>query len=229
MRARGARRHARWAVPLGAVLLVLMVPGVADAHVTLHPDRVARGATDVELTFRCPNERDDATVALAVYLPTSTPLLGVLTDPPPGWSASVHTVRLAHPVVTDDGEVGAAVDEVAWRATGAGIPPGQYEDFSIAVGTMPDTTGTLTFKALQTYRDGTVVRWIQVPDALDEDPPTPAPTLTLYASSGTGTSTALWLSVAALVLAVMALVGVVATRRSRRSAASREGSEVPLR
>jgi uncharacterized protein YcnI len=228
MRARGATRHARWAVPLAATLVALAVPGIAAAHVTLHPDRLPRGATDVELTFRCPTERDDPTVALAVYLPTETPLLGVLTDPPPGWTARVHTVRLAHPVETDDGEIGVAVDEVAWRATAGGIPAGQYRDFTIAVGSMPDTTGVLAFRALQTYRDGTVVRWVQVPDALDENPPSPAPELTLYAPSGTGGSTALWLSVAALVLAAVALAGVAATRVRRRSRSSRGGPESSL-
>ena len=70
--------------------IVLAVPrrALASAHVTLHPDHLVRGATDVELTFRCPNERDDAsTTELRVYLPTSTPLLGVLTTAQPGWSS----------------------------------------------------------------------------------------------------------------------------------------------
>ena len=202
-------RRARWAIPLVVAVVLVATPGLASAHVTVHPDRVASGATDVELAFRCPNERDDATVRLQVFLPTATPLLGVLTDPAPGWTAHATTTTLSAPVHTDDGEITSAVTEVSWRATKAGIPPGQYLDFTIAVGTMPDVTGPIVFKALQTYADGTVVRWIQVADSLDEDPATPAPVLTLYAASATTSSSdATWLAVAALVLAALSLVGV---------------------
>ncbi|HEV3328193.1 MAG TPA: YcnI family protein [Acidimicrobiales bacterium] len=198
-----------------AVVLVV-TPGLAAAHVTVHPNHLPAGATDVELTFRCPNERNDATVTeLRVFLPVRTPLLGVLTDPAPGWSAVATTTRLARPVRTDDGEVTSAVTEVAWRATGSGTPPGQYADFTIAVGTMPDTVGTIAFKALQTYSNGDVAAWIQIADALDEDPPMPAPVLTLTAASPPSSpaspgssSTSTYLAIAALCVALVALGGV---------------------
>jgi uncharacterized protein YcnI len=219
------RRGARGALATLAVgLVVLAFPGLASAHVTVHPDRLVAGATDVELTFRCPNERNDASVTeLRVFLPVTTPLLGVLTDPAPGWTATTVTTQLAHPVTTDDGVINSAVTEVAWRATAGGTAPGQYADFTIAVGAMPDTVGPIAFKALQTYSNGDVAAWIQVADALDEDPPMPAPVLTLTASASSssapassGSSTSTDLAVAALCVALVALAGVgvlVARRR----------------
>ncbi|HEV3212142.1 MAG TPA: YcnI family protein [Acidimicrobiales bacterium] len=207
---------------MAVVLAVVAVPGIAGAHVTLHPGQLPAGATDVELVFRCPNERSDATVVeLRVFLPVATPLLGVLTDPPPGWTARARTTTLPHPVTTDDGVVSAAVTEVEWRATSGGTPPGQYEDFPIAVGALPNVTGTLVFKALQTYSNGDVAAWIQVADALDKNPPMPAPVLTLTASpasapaSPSSTST---MEIAALAVAIAALlgVGVLAVVRRRR-------------
>jgi uncharacterized protein YcnI len=210
---RARRAAVLTALVVGVVLLV--APGLASAHVTVHPNRLPAGATDVELTFRCPNERNDASVTeLRVFLPVHTPLLGVLTDPAPGWTATATTTKLAHPVTTDDGEITAAVTEVEWRATDAGTPPGEYADFTIAVGTMPDTVGPLVFKALQTYSNGDVAAWIQVADALDEDPPMPAPVLTMTAAAtsasnpAASSTTSTVLSAAALCVALLALGGV---------------------
>jgi uncharacterized protein YcnI len=212
----------QWMACAALVLAVVAMPGIAGAHVTIHPDHLPRGATDVEITFRCPNERSDASVVeLRVFLPTATPLLGVLTDPPPGWTARATTSTLPHPVTTDDGVVTAAVTEVIWHATGGGTPPGQYEDFPLAVGTMPDVSGPLVFKALQTYSNGDVAAWIQVADALDEDPPMPAPVLTLTASTSTTpspSSAAMVLAIVAIAVAIAALLGVgtlVIARRRR--------------
>jgi uncharacterized protein YcnI len=220
MHHRARARLRRWTAGAAVVLGAVALPGIAAAHVTLHPDHLPAGATDVELTFRCPNERSDASVVeLRVFLPVATPLLGVLTNPPPGWDARATTSTLPHPVTTDDGVVDAAVTEVTWRATRGGTPPGQYEDFPIAVGAMPDVAGPLVFKALQTYSNGDVAAWIQVADALDEDPPMPAPVLTLTASStapSSPSSTVTDLATGALVVAIAALLGVVVLAVARR-------------
>jgi uncharacterized protein YcnI len=218
---RAGARLWRSTAGVAIVLAVVAIPGVASAHVTIHPDHVPRGATDVELTFRCPNERSDATVVeLRVFLPASAPLLGVLTDPPLGWEAHATTTTLPHPVTTDDGTVTAAVTEITWRATGGGTPPGEYEDFPIAVGTMPNVAGSLVFKALQTYSNGDVAAWIQVADALDENPPMPAPVLHLTAATTvtatSSSSAATWLAIVALVVAVAAMIGVGALLVARR-------------
>jgi len=141
---------------------VLAAAGAAFAHVTVHPESYAKGATDGVLTFRVPNEEDTAsTTKVQVFLPTDHPVLGVLVTPQAGWTAKVTHTTLKTPVTTDDGTITDAVSEITW--TGGTIGSGQYEDFDVAFGQLPDDTDQLSFKTLQTYSDGTVVRWIEEP------------------------------------------------------------------
>ncbi|WP_020122464.1 YcnI family protein [Streptomyces canus] len=170
-----------------AATAVLTAAGVASAHVTVHPDSYAKGATDGALTFRVPDESDTAsTTKIQLFLPTDHPLLGVLVSPHDGWTAKVTDTKLKTPVKTDDGTITDAVSEITW--TGGKIGPGQYEDFDVAFGQLPDDTARLTFKTLQTYSDGKVVRWIEEAAGGGEEPENPAPVLKL--TSGTGTSAA---------------------------------------
>ena len=64
---------------------------------------------------------------------------------------------------------------ITWTATSKadGIAPGQFQDFPLSVQIPGKAGDTLTFKALQTYSDGEVVRWIGAPDA-DKPAPTGA-------------------------------------------------------
>lgn len=215
---------------LVAVIGVSLLATPAWAHVTVHPGAVPAGSSDVELTFRVPNERDNAnTVGVQVFFPSNLPLLTVDVLPVPGWSALVHMRTLSTPVQTDDGPVSRVVTDISWTATTGGVAPGQYEDFDVSVGKMPDKAGTVAFKALQTYSSGEIVRWIEIADAQDPDPDTPAPVLTLTrprpiteaAGTGSSTSTAEALALAALVLAGIAVIGVgfLLVRGSRRSSA----------
>ncbi|MET7730739.1 YcnI family protein [Streptomyces sp. NPDC005402] len=215
-----------------AACAVLTAAGVASAHVTVHPDSYVKGATDGALTFRVPDESDTAsTTKVQLFLPADHPLLGVLVSPHDGWTAKVTDTRLRTPVKTDDGTITDAVSEITW--TGGRIAPGQYEDFDVAFGQLPDDTATLPFKTLQTYSDGKVVRWIEEAARGDEEPENPAPVLKL--TSGTGTSaavktsaatstasasdsTARGLGVAGLVVGVLGLAaGAFAVVRSRRA------------
>ncbi|MDT7839794.1 YcnI family protein [Streptomyces justiciae] len=202
---------------------VLAAAGIASAHVTVHPESYAKGATDGILTFRVPNEEDTAsTTKVRVFLPTDHPVLGVLTDPHDGWTAKVTTTKLKKPVKTDDGSITDAVSEITW--TGGRITAGQYEDFDVAFGQLPDNTGQLTFKTLQTYSDGKTVRWIEEAKQGDEEPENPAPVVRLTADaadtaasakSPTSTdSTARGLGIAGLVVGVLGLAAAMfAVRR----------------
>ena len=212
----------------------------AWAHVTVHPASVPAGSSDVELTFRCPNERDDAnTVMLQVFFPANLPLLTVDVLPVPGWTSTVQTQNLSKPIDTDDGPISQIVSEVTWKATAGGIGQGQYEDFDVGVGAVPDRAAQLAFKALQTYSSGEIVRWIEVPVAGQPAPGTPAPILTLTpASSSTSSTTPAAASavataghsgtdavgVAALVVASLSLAGVIWVGFVTRRQASRQPS-----
>lgn len=154
--------------------VVLAAPAAASAHVTLQPSQAPAGGYTV-LDVRVPNERDDAsTTKVRVQLPDG--FLSVSTQPVPGWSSSVKTSKLDTPVEVEGTKVDQQVSELDLTATGKSIAPGHFQDFPISVKLPDDKVGSkLTFKALQIYSDGKVVRWIGPPDA---DQPAPQVTLT---------------------------------------------------
>jgi uncharacterized protein YcnI len=231
---RRKRCHGIGVILASCLLVTLVLASPAWGHITVHPSTLQAGSSDVELTFRVPNERDNAnTVKVQVFFPTNLPLLTVDVLPIPGWSSVVQTQSLAKPIQTDDGPVSQIVTDVTWTATGAGIAPGQYEDFEVAAGLVPDKAAQLVFKTLQTYSSGEIVRWIQLASSQDPNPDTPAPILSLT-SGGTGsatsqtgrsqqvtgsgsTSTAGVLAIVALVLSAGSIVGIaVLAARGRR-------------
>ncbi|MEY9965574.1 uncharacterized protein YcnI [Streptacidiphilus sp. MAP12-16] len=167
---------------------VLLLVGSASAHVTVQPSSAAKGASDQAFSFRVPNEKDGATTTeVQVYFPTDHPIPSVLVNSMPGWKAAIATSKLKTPIQTDDGAITDAVSSITW--TGGSIDPGHYQDFTVDFGQLPSDTDQLTFKALQTYSDGTVVRWIQPVQAGQPAPANPAPVLHLTSAIST-TSTA---------------------------------------
>jgi uncharacterized protein YcnI len=153
-----------------ATLSALAVPAVAQAHVTVQPSTAAAGSFVVE-DVRVPNETDDAiTTKVAVQFPEGFAEASYQTVP--GWTVKVVKEKLATPVKTDDGEVTEGIKTMTWTAKSkaGGIAPGQFQDFPLSVQIPGKAGDTLTFKALQTYSDGTVARWIGAPGA---DKPAP--------------------------------------------------------
>lgn len=165
-----------------AGLLLFAIPALA--HITVTPGSVQAGSSAV-LTFHVPNEESNAdTVKVDIQIPTDHPIAQFLVKPVPGWTASVKSVKLAKPLVTDDGQFTQAVSEVIW--SGGQIAPGQFEDFSVSADPLPEGVSSLTFKAIQTYSNGDVVRWIDLSQPGKPEPDHPAPVLTLT----TGTAAA---------------------------------------
>jgi periplasmic copper chaperone A len=168
----------RIALPL-ALACALLAPAAAQAHVSLHPNEVPVGSF-ATLDIRVPNEAENAnTTKLAVQFPPG--FIDVSTEYMPGWSAEVKTAKLAKPVQTDDGEVTEGVREIIWTGHGGEgkIPPGQFLNFPIST-EIPGKEGEeLTFKVLQYYDNGEVVRWIGPPDSEE-----PAPQVDVTAEGG---------------------------------------------
>jgi uncharacterized protein YcnI len=203
------------AAVVAVVLALFIAPTAASAHVTVSSEDATRGGTGV-LTFRVPTESATAsTIKLQVQLPTATPIASVLIQPVPGWTAHAITAKLATPITTDDGDkVTEAVSEIDWTATSAAtaIKPGEFQQFVISAGPLPNVA-TLSFGAIQTYSDGTVVKWIESPaPGSTTEPAHPAPVLTL-AAAATGskppvasTSSTKTSNTGPIVLAVIALV-----------------------
>ena len=160
-----------------ATALVVAVPLAASAHVRVNPDQATPGSY-AQLTFRVPTESATAgTVKLVVDLPTDHPLGSVSYQPLAGWTTEVTTEKLAKPITTDDGTVTEAPTRITWTADpGVQIAPGEFDQFQIVAGPIPDT-GSLLLPAHQTYSDGSVVDWDQKAPASGDEPEHPAPTL----------------------------------------------------
>jgi uncharacterized protein len=190
-------------IVVAAVLAAsLALASSASAHVTLQPSEAPAGAF-TRLDVRVPNERDNAgTTKVEVQFPPG--FASVSTERVPGWTATVKTRR-----------AGKEVDTISWSGDGRTgiVKPGQFQDFGISLAT-PDKPGSkLTFKALQTYNNGEIVRWIGPPDA---DEPAPQVALMSPTSGDDGDGAAVWLVIVALALGALGLLAGVGALMRRR-------------
>ena len=158
----------------------------ASAHISITPGSAQQGSAAI-LTLHVPNEETGADVTrVDVQIPTDHPIAQLLVQPVPGWTISVQSTALAKPLVTDDGSFSQAVSEVVW--SGGKVAPGQFQDFTVSADPLPKGISQLTFKAIQTYSNGDVVRWIDLPQPGQPGPDHPAAVLAL--TSGAVTSAA---------------------------------------
>jgi uncharacterized protein len=163
----------RTALVVAAATLAL--PTAAHAHVTLQPNTAAAGGF-TRLDVRVPNERDDAsTNTIEVQFPDG--FSAASYEPVPGWDVEVTKKTLATPIQTDDGEITEGIDTITWTADSDAdaIPPGGFRDFGLSVRIPGEAGDELSFKAVQTYTGGEVVRWI---GAEGSDNPAPIVTVT---------------------------------------------------
>jgi uncharacterized protein YcnI len=221
---------------------VLGFAGPASAHVTVNPQQATQGGYG-RFAFRVPTESDSAsTTKVEVVLPENAPVGSVSTMPVPGWTVAVEKRKVDPPIEVHGSKLTEAVSKLTWTATGdAAIKPGQFQEFPVSLGPLP-SVDTMVFKTLQTYSDGTVVRWIDEPTAGGEEPEKPAPVLTLTAASPSagpsagavaargdddddddaGDGLAVGLGIAGLVAGLGGLaLGGLAFARSRRAPATR--------
>ncbi|MEU6113809.1 YcnI family protein [Streptomyces sp. NPDC047117] len=172
--------------------VVLLLAGPAFAHVSVQPGQAAKGDY-ATVDFKVPNERDDAsTVKLEVDLPADHPLASAMPQPVPGWDVKVTKSKLDKPIEAHGEKLTEAVTKITW--TGGKIEPGQFQQFPVSLGALPEDTDQLVFKALQTYDNKEVVRWIEPAKEGAPEPENPAPVLKLVdaekAEQGGGTDTA---------------------------------------
>jgi uncharacterized protein YcnI len=136
-----------------AVALAALAPAGASAHVTISPTASRPGDLQ-RYRLLVPNESTDgkATTGVDVQLPKGVTFALVREEAP--WRFEL--VRR-----------GSAIAEVRWR--GGRIPPDGYAELYLVVRN-PVRAGPATFKTLQRYAGGEVVRWI---GAADSDNPAP--------------------------------------------------------
>jgi hypothetical protein len=127
------------------------------------------------------------------------------------------------------------------------IEPGQFQQFTISAGIVPDT-GKVMMPAIQTYSDGSIVKWDQPTPASGQEPEHPAPTLYIddappgahatsmltstpapvANSSSSSDAAAIGVDIGGLALAAIALVvAVFALTRRPRAAVVRERPAAP--
>lgn len=194
MSAPSRSRSRRRALSRAALVIAATTAGIvlsaipALAHITVTPGSAPPGSAAV-LTFHIPNEEASAyTTRVDMQIPTDHPIAQLLVKPLAGWTIGVRTITLAKPLVTDDGQFTQAVSEVIW--SGGRIAPGQFQDFSLSADPLPQGISQLTFKTIQTYSNGDVVRWIDVAAPGQPEPDHPAPLLTLTAGATAAGGTA---------------------------------------
>lgn len=234
------RRAALGVTAFAAVAALTLLPTSAQAHVRVVPESTTAGGWTV-LTFRVPTESDTAsTTAVTVDLPLDTPLAHVGTKQVPGWTATVQEADLPAPVDLHGTTLTKAPAHVTWTADpGAEIAPGQFQEFALQVGPLPDAGTELVLPAHQRYSDGTVVDWDDEAVASGDEPEHPAPVLTTTAdepdapdaapaavvtdaspdATGTTDDVGRILGAAGLGLGLVALVVALVTARRRGGAA----------
>jgi periplasmic copper chaperone A len=156
------------------VVAALALAPAAGAHVTLQPSEAPAGGF-TRLDVRVPNERDNAnTTKVEVQFPPG--FLSVSTEPVPGWNAELTMRKLDQPVEQFGEQVTEEVGTITF--SGGVIRPGQFQDFGLSLAVPEGKPGSmLTFKSVQTYSNGEVVRWIGPPDSEE-----PAPQVELTAA-----------------------------------------------
>jgi uncharacterized protein YcnI len=238
-------RITRAAALIGAVSLVSVFTfaAAASAHVTVNSADASQGGY-ARVAFRVPDESDTlSTTKLEVNLPTDQPLASVSVMPVPGWTFTVKTTKLAKAITTDDGDsVTEAVSQITWTASSpaTAIKPGEFQEFPVSLGPLPKAD-SMVFKTLQTYSDGSIVRWIDLSQPGQPEPDHPAPVLKLAAAAADGTAAASAPTVAAakssgtdsgamtvgIIGLVVGVIGIalagLALTRTRRSAPGGQG------
>lgn len=164
---------AKAAIAIGAgALFAIALPMAASAHVTITPNTAPAGSYAL-VTFKVPTESATATTTkLEVDIPTDTPFSSVSYVAVTGWDTQLVTETLPKPVKIGGNELTEAVTKVIWTAQpGFEIKQHQLQLFPLSVGSVPDT-GKIELNAIQTYSDGSIVKWAE--SGADAEHPSPA-------------------------------------------------------
>ena len=174
-------RRTRAGVSLALACIALQA-SPALAHVTVWPRTAAPGGYE-RYVVRVPNEKNTATTRIEIHFPAEVRISSF--QDVAGWNLQVLT--------DSAGKVTGAV----WTGT---LPPKRFIEFPF-IGVNPKSgTTRLVWPAFQTYADGEVVQWTG-----PEGSKRPASATQLTTRSAGGSAAALWVAIAALVIAIAGL------------------------
>ncbi len=196
--------------------IALAAPAAADVSVT---PAVAQRGGPAALVFSVPGERPAAhTTKIELLAPEKTPIAEIYPMSVTGWAPLLTSRKLDKPIEVIHGtRTTEVVTKVTWKRVGKAVPKaGEPVLLKVSLGPMPEAE-QVAFTIVQTYSDGTVVRWADAPGAAH-----PAPVVRLLAVEEAGTAetraaapatdepagggTPTWLLGAALIV-VLAFVG----------------------
>jgi hypothetical protein len=157
-------------VVAGAVLTVGALAGPAWAHVQVEATPGAPGAADATLKIMAAGESGTAgTSKLEVVADPAIPADQVtLVSGPTGWTLT-------------PGASGG------FTLAGPALAKGTDAEIAVKVKALPNAP-QVTFKVVQSYSDGEVVRWIELPGADGQEPDHPAPVVKLTAGAASAIS-----------------------------------------
>jgi uncharacterized protein YcnI len=154
----------------GAVIVWAGLAGPAWAHVQVEAQPGSPGATDATLKVTAAGESSTAGITKVDL--TADPAIPAgsitLVSGPPGWTVS-------------PGSSGG------FAIGGPALAKGEDAVVSLKVKQLPDAP-QIVFKVLQTYSDGDVERWIELPGPDGKEPDKPAPIVKLTAGATSAVS-----------------------------------------
>ena len=154
----------RWAQRASAAVVGLVAAvawaGIAGAHVEVEADPDVAGSTNAMVTFSAEAENPSSgIVSVQIVLPADLSTADITFNKgPKGWTSKPSTG--------------------GYTVSGPALPKGTDAVHSVIVKRLPDTN-ELIFKAIVTYADKSVDRWIEEKSASNPNPENPAPVLAL--------------------------------------------------
>jgi uncharacterized protein DUF1775 len=187
-------------VTAAAGLALAATGGPALAHVEVTADKTQAGATEVTLTFTGEAENPKAGIeSERVVLPTGIAPADVTpVKIPSGWT------------FTRGGD--------GFTVGGKALKTGTDAVWSVTIAKLPDGQTRLSFKTLETYGDGEISRWIEIPEPGQPEPDNPAPLLTLEPGPSAAATTS------AAPAPTVAVVPAPSTASAQEPAADTSGS-----
>ncbi|AQR79904.1 YcnI family protein [Paenibacillus larvae] len=188
------------------LMSAFLFAGTASAHVTVSPNEAIQGSYQ-KFVVKVPTEKGIPTTQVKVKFDISNVKVSSF-EPKPGWT--YETAKDEQGNITG----------VTWKARGDGIKKNEFAEFSMQ-GKIADNAASITWKAYQTYSDGSIVEWTGAegsdkPASITKVQPKPAGATKdshgntqLSApeqAADSATNTPLYLSIAALVVSVLALL-----------------------
>lgn len=191
--------------------VMLMFASIASAHVVVYPQQTTQGSYE-KFAVRVPSEAQNTnTVKVEVRINPADVAVSRI-EPKAGWTYALTK------------DASGAVTSVVWTAQGDGLTPTEFTDFNMQ-GKVADKATAITWKAYQTYKDGSVVEWVGAPGS---DKPASVTTVSAkpassadngghdmgHPATATESKAPLILSIVAVILGALSLIASLIRRRA---------------